>query len=105
MIEQLTLGVELGKRGMENALLSKPEWSIAAERWLDSLEIGREFTSEDLTHAIGWPAGADTSMNANNAIGAKIRGWAGKRTYKIGYQTAKGWRSHGRAIAAWRKIA
>jgi len=97
----MNTGDILKANGMKAALLAKHDWSIEADRWFQSLPDGAEFTSEDLTNAIGFPT--TSSANGNNAIGAKIRTWADKRTEKVGYKKTIRTISHSRMIVIWRK--
>jgi len=88
---------------LDFALEAKPEWSAKADNWLETAPSGYEFTSEDLTSAIGYPD-EDNGINTNNAIGAKVRSWAKSGlTEKNGYINSINARSHGRVVAKWRK--
>ena len=87
-------------QGMQLALDSKPDWSIRADNWFNSLPEGERFTSEDLISAIGLPD--SPNLNANNAVGAKMRSWAG-RTTEVGFRKTVRVTSHSRRIIVWRK--
>jgi len=91
----------LAETGMRLALDAKPDWSILADEWFALLPEGTNFTSEDLTNAIGLP---DASKpNSNNAIGAKMRTWAMRDMERIGDKKTVRIVSHSRRISVWRK--
>jgi hypothetical protein len=103
MNDQMDLGAYLADAGGQAALQAKQDWSWRADAWLDMRLPGHEFTSEDLTKAIGLPVG-ETGLHMNNAVGAKIRVWAKKGLIqKAGYVNSRRAESHAAEIKLWRK--
>ena len=98
----MTTAELLKTRGMQLALDSKPDWSAQAEEWFNSLPEDWTFTSEDLILAVGLPTTAESGINQNNAVGAKMRSWAG-RTQEVGFRKTVRITSHSRRIIVWRK--
>ena len=96
----MTTAELLKTRGMQLALDSKPDWSAQAEEWFNCLPEDWTFTSEDLISAVGLPD--YSNLNANNAVGAKMRSWAG-RTQEVGFRKTVRITSHSRRIIVWRK--
>lgn len=95
---------QLAERGMQLALAAKQEWSQTADEWLEELPTGTRFTSEDLTYSIGFPGEWHHSLNANNAVGAKIRTWANAGLIaRSSFTKSQRTESHGRLIAEWTK--
>jgi len=77
-----------------------PVWRDQAARWINEQPIGRRFTADDLTDAIGLPHGSA------NQVGAQIRTWGVQdRTKPIGYAEAQRHSSHGRVLRIWQVIA
>lgn len=68
----------LKQKGIDYAMSSTPAlaWSIRADEWLGNQRRGFEFTSDDLTHAIGMPA---TGNNKSNSVGAWFNAKSGAR--------------------------
>lgn len=90
--------------GAADALQAAQEWADKAQAWLAALDDGRSFTSEDLTNAVGKPAGR-TETNANNAVGAFIRAQKQRGYIQwIGYVQALNRESHGAVLRLWRKV-
>lgn len=98
----MTTSDTLKLQGMQLALDAKPDWSALADEWFNSLPLGADFTSEDLVQAVGLPATAEYPLNRNNAVGAKMRSWAG-RSEEVGYRKTVRITSHSRRIVLWRK--
>jgi len=95
---------QLAERGMQLALDAKQEWSQTADEWLEELPTGTRFTSEDLTYSIGYPNSWNPGLNANNAVGAKIRTWANAGLIaRNSFAKTSRTKSHGRLIAEWTK--
>lgn len=95
---------KLANEGMQLALESKKEWSETADAWLEELPEGTRFSSEDLTYSIGYPNHWNPKLNANNAVGAKIRTWAvAGLISRTSFTKTSRTKSHGRLIAEWIK--
>ena len=89
--------------GTEQAKAHALPWHERAVLWIESRRVGRQFTSEDLTDAIGLPRRVGT--NRNNAVGSAMQTASRRRIIKrIGYTTATRKESHGRALAVWERI-
>ena len=99
-MSQLTFADFLKESGMALALEAKPDWSAQADEWFADLPEGTEFTSEDLTSAIGLPD--YSTPNNNNAVGAKMRVFAFK-SREVGFRKTIRVISHSRRIVIWRK--
>jgi len=98
----LQVGEELANIGTATALVNKDYWSDKADAWLAGLPFDTLFTSEDLVNTIGLPTHA--GLNANNAIGAKMRTWSHQKMItRVGFEKATRSVSHGRFIAVWTK--
>lgn len=98
----LEIGERLAAIGGQAALANVGEWETKANEWFAGLPFGTHFTSEDLIAAVGLPR--MSSSNRNNAVGAKIRGWAATNKLEtVGYTKAQRSRSHGRIIRVWSK--
>jgi hypothetical protein len=98
----LTYGDFLRDTGMQLALDAKPDWSALADEWFANLPEGTEFTSEDLVNAVGLPTPAESGVNRNNAVGAKIRSLASK-SEEVGFRKTVRITSHSRRVVVWRK--
>lgn len=89
--------------GTEQAKAHSLTWHEQAVLWIENRRVGRQFTSEDLTDAIGLPRRVGT--NRNNAVGAAMQTASGRRIIKrVGYTTATRKESHGRALTVWERI-
>ena len=98
----MSVAEQLTNNGALAALLAKSTWSERADVWLEDLLPGDTFTSEDLIKAIGLPD--ETTPNANNAVGAKIRAWSYRKNIAHrGYSRTTRLISHARVIALWEK--
>ena len=98
----LTISDSLKYQGMQLALSNAPEWSERADTWFESIPSGSIFTSEDLISAVGLPQTAEYPLNRNNAVGAKMRSWAGQ-TEEVGFRKTTRVTSHSRRIIVWSK--
>lgn len=98
----ITYGDFLRDTGMQLALDAKPDWSALADEWFASLPEGTEFTSEDLVNNVGLPTTAESGVNRNNAVGAKIRSLASQST-EVGSRKTVRISSHSRRVVVWRK--
>ena len=99
-MSQLTFADFLKESGMAQALEAKPDWSALADEWFANLPEGTEFTSEDLVSAIGLPD--YSTPNNNNAVGAKMSGFA-RKSQEVGFRKTVRVISHSRRIVIWRK--
>ena len=79
------------------------DWRLKADKWFDRLPSGSSFTSEDVTLAVGYPAG-ETGMNRNNAVGGWIQRLANTgRLWRVGDRASRNPQAHGAMIGIWRK--
>lgn len=79
------------------------DWRIKADEWFDRLYPGDTFTSEDVTAAVGFPAGQN-GMNRNNAVGGWIQRLAHKdKIHRVSDTSSSNPQGHGATIGLWRK--
>ena len=89
--------------GQERAYNAAASWTDNAQAALDALiAAGEPFTSEDVTEAIGLPAGHHET-NRNNAVGALI-GNASREGLiaNVGHTPSRSPRSNGATLVKWR---
>ena len=80
------------------------DWKEKAELWFKLLSPGANFTSEDLTDAVGMPAG-EVGMNRNNAVGSFILVLRNRGAInKVTVQSSRKRSSHGATLVVWRKM-
>jgi hypothetical protein len=95
-------GEVLRDKGTAVALEAVPLWRDQAAAWIAGLPWGVEFTSEDLTAAIGLPR--SVGKDRNNAVGASVRAAAQRGLiHRVGYRNATRKESHAAALAVWRR--
>lgn len=90
--------------GMRLAADAKALWNIAADLWLAEQWPGSFITADDLTAAIGLPAG-QVEGKKNNAVGARFSAW--NKARRIAYvqhvqSTRKS--SHSSRISQWQVL-
>ena len=96
-------GIDLRDRGTEAARDAVPDWSSQARAWIAGLPWGVEFTSEDLTSAIGLPR-SEIGKDRNNAVGAAmLHASKAGLIAKLHYRPSTRRESHGAVIAVWRR--
>jgi len=89
---------------MTAALDHAADWRIKADTWFAGLHVGYRFTSEDITHDVGFPAG-EQGMNRNNAVGAFIKALKfHKRIKNVDYVPSRNEKSNGAVIGVWVKV-
>lgn len=87
----------------DGALQQASDWVVKADDWFQCLPKGHCFTSEDVTRAIGFPAGVH-ALNRNNAVGAWVLRLARRRVIVHHVQVASANpASNGATIWVWRK--
>lgn len=87
----------------EGAMRAASDWVYKADRWFSTLPSGAQFSSEDVTAAVGFPAGEQAS-NRNNAVGAWVRKLATQERILRSHPIASRNRaSNGATIWVWRK--
>lgn len=97
------IGDTLANNGTAVALFAKVAWSDKADNYLNNLEAGQRFSSEDLVNAVDFPDKRYT--NSNNAVGAKFRQWShGKKIQRVGFIKSTRPESHSRMIFLWEKM-
>jgi hypothetical protein len=78
-------------------------WKYQAEYWLDDLDAGEEFVSDDLVRDVGLP---DIGPNCNNVVGAWFSGQAKRGTIEFVGRMRRSKRvvRHGNPQRVWRKV-
>lgn len=93
--------------GQEAALASHAAmlWKAGFEKVVDGFDLGRRFTSEDVTAVCGLPAGRVT-YNGNNAVGAMMTALARKgRIRKTSMRVpSRRKHAHGAELIVWERI-
>lgn len=91
-------GKVLRDRGMEKVERAEdPVWIMAANRWVQDLPSGREFTAEDLCEAVGRP-------RRPNAVGARLSGISRRGIITpVGYAQAERSERHSSRMLRWRR--
>lgn len=91
------------RNAQQAALDHAQDWRHRARSWFDNLDYGTTFTSEDVTAAVGMPAGTQ-GANRNNAVGAFLRTLSvAGLVKKVDLVSSKNARSHGAALILWKK--
>jgi len=103
--ESETEAQEAAQEGMSKALRARRvlDWKITAGYWLDRLEAGEEFVSDDLVGGVGLP---DVGPNRNNVVGAWFSGQARRGTIVFVGRMRRSKRvvRHGNPQRVWRKV-
>jgi hypothetical protein len=90
-------------QAQEAALDLASDWKHFADKWFRGIYSGTKFTSEDITEAVGLPAGEE-GMNRNNAVGAYMRALSSAGLVKkVGMVSSRRAVSHGAALIEWEK--
>lgn len=99
-----TCASERNSEAMQGALNMANDWVDLANKWFTALPVGYSFTSEDLTDAVGLPAG-ESGMNRNNAVGAFVRSLSSRNYVKrIDVRSSRKKSSNGAALIVWSKV-
>lgn len=90
--------------GQAAALSTKTAWAATALEWVLRLPAGTVFTSEDVTEAVGLPAG-EIGTNMNNAVGAFMAGLRRRDLVELaGYVNSQRRSSHSGLLRQWRRL-
>ncbi len=88
---------------MAASLALADDWVDKANAWFSGLPASDVFTSEDVTDAVGFPAG-EAGANRNNAVGAWIQRLSRqKRIVRVDSVASRNPQANGAVINIWRK--